>query len=69
MSSDFIKIGDIDLKRSNIKAFGVSTAKKTLKNTNNLSVLQSFWAGFKGHFIVETRDVRYLFITTFQNDN
>jgi len=69
MSNDFIKIGNVDLKRSNIKAFGVSSATKAIKKTNNQGFLQSFWAGFKGHFIVETREVGYIFITTFQNDN
>lgn len=69
MSSNFIRIGNVDLKRSNIKAFGVSTTTKPVQNTQNQGILRSFWTGFKGAFIVETREVRYLFVTTFQNDN
>lgn len=69
MSSNFIRIGNVDLKRSNIKAFGVSTTTKAVQNTKNQGILRSFWTGFKSGFFVETREVRYLFVNTFQNDN
>lgn len=62
MNSMFIKIGTINLKKNNIKEFGIAT-----KVVENYTKGQSLWSAIKGKFF--GKEVRYLFVKTFQNEN
>ena len=63
MASNFIKIGNVNLKRSNIKEFGIAT-----KSVPDHKEGQSILSGFIKIFLFP-KTVRYFFITTFQGEN
>jgi hypothetical protein len=71
MSSDFVQVGSIRIKRSNIKAYGVAT-KKVDSGGLVGAIAQwvkgkSFSTGLKAGFL--GGHARYLYITTYQNTN
>lgn len=71
MKKEFIQIGATRIKRSNIKTFGTSHSKVEgqgmVTAINKWSKGVGFFEGIKQGY--STTNVRYLFITTYQNDN
>ncbi|MDP2695356.1 MAG: hypothetical protein Q8O58_10890 [Gallionella sp.] len=78
MSGAYITIGETRIKKSNIKTFGIShqnvPAQKLINAERILNGIQGVFGG--GSFSDEfsrnppsQRGKRYLFVTTYQNDN
>ncbi len=79
MSSEFVKIGNTRIKRSNIKTFGTSFNDVVVKDDFSTEV-DKFVSGIRGIFTLNTELMdysrkptkirkRYVFVTTYQNDN
>jgi len=68
--SDFVQIGDVRIKRSNIASFGVATREKNFNNLNLWGAV-ILWGISKVSKTVEQKlqPTKYLYITTYQKDN
>ena len=76
MSNRFVKIGDTRIKASNIKSFGVAYEKQQgashpiswiVAGIREKRDFGSFFDGVKGS--ISPSDRKYLYVTTYQNDN
>lgn len=71
MSKDFVRVANTRIKRSNIKAYGVEV--KRLEGSGLIGAATRWMkgAGFTEGLKAGTfgRRLRYLYITTYQNDN
>ena len=70
MSSEFVSIGGIRIKRSNISTFGVVEGRResTLANTSFWRFVAAAFVNSQGGKRVQVK-FNYLFVKTYQNDS
>ena len=71
---DFIKIGDVRIKRSNIASFGVAARDAHSKNLTSLELgalflLSKFSKKIDDKLEKALKPTQYLYVTTYQKDN
>jgi hypothetical protein len=72
VSGAYITIGETRIKKSNIKTFGISQYQPKRMNADRLvnGIVEMFkGGGFSNGFSENHPSIRYLYVTTYQNDN